>query len=102
MQSIGTVLKRSETAAPASGTDEAAIRAQTTSWAKAYNGGDVKAVAAQYADDALLLAPGAPGVSGRAAILDFFTKDVAGSKAAGVVFNINRLLQEGWEVALHS
>ncbi len=63
--------------------DETAIRAQSLSWEKAYNGGDAKGVAAQYADDALLLPPGASGVSGKAAILDFFTKDIAGSKAAG-------------------
>jgi ketosteroid isomerase-like protein len=66
--------------------DEASIRAQTTAWGKAYNGGDAKGVAAQYADDALLLPPGAPGVKGRTAILDYFTKDIAASKAAGVVF----------------
>ncbi len=82
-------------APPAAGADEAAIRAQTLSWAKAYNGGDAKGVAAQYADDALLLPPGAPGVRGRAAILDFFTKDIAGSKAAGVVFNINPKTEVG-------
>ncbi len=76
-------------APPASGADEAAIRAQSLSWAKAYNAGDATGVAAQYANGALLLPPGAPGVSGRAAILAFFTKDIAGSKAAGVVFNIN-------------
>ena len=58
------------------------------SWVKAYNGGDAKAVAALYAEDALLLPPGAPGVRGRAAILEFFTKDIAGSKAAGAVFAI--------------
>jgi uncharacterized protein (TIGR02246 family) len=69
--------------------DEAAIRAQTTSWEKAYNGGDAKGVAAQYADDALLLPPGASGVSGKAAILEFFTKDIAASKAAGAVFVVN-------------
>ena len=69
--------------------DEAAIRAQSVSWAKAYNGGDAAAVAAQYADDAILLPPGAPAVRGRPAILAFFSKDVAESKAAGVVFNIN-------------
>lgn len=76
-------------APPAAGADEAAIRAQSLSWAKAYNGGDAKAVAALYSDDALLLPPGAAGASGRAAILAFFTKDIAGSKAAGVVFNVN-------------
>lgn len=69
--------------------DEAAIRAQSTSWERAYNGGDAKAVAVLYAEDALLLPPGASGVSGRAAILEFFTKDVAGSKAAGAVFALN-------------
>ena len=76
-------------AASPTSADEAAIRAQTTSWEKAYNGGDAKAVAAQYAEDALLLPPGAPGVSGRAAIQAFFTKDIADSKAAGVVFVLN-------------
>jgi len=75
-------------ASPASA-DEAAIRAQTASWEKAYNGGDAKAVAALYAEDALLLPPGAAGVSGRAAILEFFTRDIAGTKAAGAVFVLN-------------
>jgi len=76
-------------AAPPASADEAAIRAQTTSWEKAYNGGDAKAVAALYADDALLLPPGASGVSGRAAILAFFTKDIADSTAAGAVFVVD-------------
>ena len=79
----------SHAAPPSAGANEAAIRAQTISWAKAYNGGDAEAVAAQYAKDALLLPPGAPGVSGRAAILAFFTKDIADSKAAGVVLIID-------------
>ena len=73
----------------AASADEAAIRAQTTSWGKAFNGGDAKAVAALYADDALVMPPGAPGVTGRAAILDFFTKEVANAKGAGAVFALN-------------
>jgi uncharacterized protein (TIGR02246 family) len=84
----GSLAGLAHAASPASA-DEAAIRAQTASWEKAYNGGDAKGVAAQYAEDALLLPPGAPGVSGLAAILAFFTKDTADSKAAGVVFVIN-------------
>ena len=72
-----------------SGADEAAIRAQTLSWVKAYNAGDAAAVTDQYAGDALLLPPGAPGARGQAAILAFFTRDIAGSQAAGVVFNLN-------------
>jgi uncharacterized protein (TIGR02246 family) len=75
--------------AQAKGGDEAAIRAQTTSWEKAYNAGDAAAVAALYADDAILLPPGAPAARGKAAILAFFTKDIAGSKAAGAVMVLN-------------
>lgn len=77
-------------ASPAASADEAAIRAQTTDWEKAYNAGDAKAVAALYTEDALLLPPGAPGVHGRAAIQAFFIKDIAESKAAGAVFVVNR------------
>ena len=73
----------------AASADETAIRAQTTNWEKAYNGGDAKSVAALYAEDALLLPPGAPGVSGRAAIQAFVTKDIASSKAGEAVFVIN-------------
>jgi uncharacterized protein (TIGR02246 family) len=69
--------------------DEAAIRGQTIAWEKAYNGGDAKGVAALYTEDALLLPPGAPAVRGRAAIMTFFTKDIADSKAGGVTFVIN-------------
>ena len=78
-----------QVASAASGDDEATIRAQSVSWAKAYNGGDVKGVVAQYAQDAVLLPPGAPAAKGRAAILAFFTKDMADSKAAGAVLNVN-------------
>ncbi len=76
-------------AAAAPGADEAAIRAQTTSWVKAYNAGDATAVTAQYADDAVLLPPGAPAMKGKPAILAFIAKDIAASKAADVVFNID-------------
>ena len=94
--------------APAAGGDEAAIRAQTTSWLNAYNGGNAKAVAALYAEDALLLPPGASAVKGRTAILAFFTKDIVGSKAGGVVFNINPKTDAGvsgdmgWESGTYS
>lgn len=85
---VGSMAGLAHAASPTTA-DEAALRAQTTNWGKAYNAGDAKAVAAQYAEDALLLPPGKPRVSGRAAILEFFTKDVAGSQAAGVVFGLN-------------
>ena len=73
----------------AAGADEAGIRAQTTNWVKGFNGGDAKAVAALYAEDAILLPPGAPGAKGHAAILAFLTKDIASAKAAGAVFNVD-------------
>ena len=85
---VGSMTGLAYAASPASA-DEVAIRAQTTSWGKAYNGGDAKAVAALYAEDALLRPPGASGVSGRAAILRYFTKDIADSKAAGAVFALD-------------
>jgi uncharacterized protein (TIGR02246 family) len=90
----GSMTGLAQAAAPAKA-DEAAVRAQTTSWEKAYNGGDAKGVAAQYAEDALLLPPGASGVRGRAAILEFFTKDIAGSKAAGAVFVLDPKTEVG-------
>jgi len=73
----------------AGGADETSIRAQTTSWVKAYNSGDAKAIAALYAEDAILLPPGAPGAKGRAAIQRFITKDIASSKEAGAVFSVD-------------
>jgi ketosteroid isomerase-like protein len=75
--------------------DIAAIRQQTVAWAKAYNAGDAKGVAAQYAEDALLMPPGVPAVRGQAAILAYFTKDVAASKAAGVTFVVERKTDVG-------
>ena len=76
-------------AASSRGADEAAIRAQTTSWEKAYNGSDAKTLAELYAEDALLLPPGVPGVKGRAAILAYFTKDIASSQAAAAIIALN-------------
>lgn len=73
--------------AHAAGADEAAIRAQTTTWIKAFNAGDAKMAAALYAEDAILLPPGAPGVKGRAAIEAFIAKESAGARAGGAVFN---------------
>ena len=51
--------------------------------------GATQTVAALYAEDAILLPPGAPAAKGRAAIVEFFTKDIAGSKAAGAVIVVN-------------
>jgi uncharacterized protein (TIGR02246 family) len=68
--------------------DEAAIRANTTAWATAYNSGDGEAMAAAYAEDAVLLPPNAPAVTGRAAIREFLETDSQTTRGAGLKFNI--------------
>jgi uncharacterized protein (TIGR02246 family) len=64
--------------------DAATLKADALVWFKLYNAGDAAGVAALYAEDGVLLAPGAPAVVGRAAIQDFLAKDIAASKAAGL------------------
>lgn len=88
-RALGIVTLAGAHAAAAASADEDAIRAQTRSWEQAYNAGDAKAVAALYAEDALLLPPGTPGVRGGAAIAEFLSKDIAGAKAGGVVMVID-------------
>jgi uncharacterized protein (TIGR02246 family) len=68
--------------------DEAAIRESTAGWAAAYNAGDGDAMAAHYAEDAVLLPPNAPAVSGRAAIGEFLAADSANTRAAGLKFKL--------------
>jgi len=68
---------------------EAAIHAITQAWAKAYNAGDGKAVSSLYADQAVLLPPGAPAAKGKAAIQTFFARDTAESAKAGIMFSID-------------
>jgi uncharacterized protein (TIGR02246 family) len=74
------------TAPSAAGTaaDEAAVRAVNTAWFKGYSTGDGAAVAALYAEDAVLSAPGVPAARGNAAIREFYVKDVASYVAAGL------------------
>jgi uncharacterized protein (TIGR02246 family) len=69
--------------------DEAAIRAINPAWAKAYNAADAKAISSLYAQQAVLLPPGAPAANGNAAINAYFTKDMAESAKAGVTFSLD-------------
>jgi ketosteroid isomerase-like protein len=66
----------------------AAIHAVDQVWLKAYNSGDVSTVVNQYAEDAVLLPPGAPSASGRAAIRAYFEKDIAASAKDGFKFSL--------------
>jgi uncharacterized protein (TIGR02246 family) len=70
--------------------DEAEIRKSisASNWATAFNAGDVDAIVAMYADDAVLQPPGAPAAAGRAAIREFMVADNASSRAAGYTLHM--------------
>jgi len=89
--SAGLLLLAGYTAASAADAskDEAAIRAISPVWAKAYNAANAKAITALYAEQAVLLPPGAPAAKGKAAIQAYFAKDTAESAKAGVTFTLD-------------
>lgn len=64
--------------------DAAAIRAGTVLWIAAYNAGEVDKIAELYTEDAVVMPTNASALTGRAAIKDFLTKDMAAAKAAGL------------------
>jgi uncharacterized protein (TIGR02246 family) len=70
--------------APNMAADETAARAVNIAWYKAYNAGDGAAVAALYAEDAVLNAPGAPAARGMASIREYYLNGAAASAAAGL------------------
>jgi ketosteroid isomerase-like protein len=73
-------------APPAANTtaDKAAVEAISIAWKNAYNAGDAAAVAALYAEDAVLSAPGERAVHGNASISEYFVQKVAEFSAAGL------------------
>ncbi|MGI9042854.1 MAG: YybH family protein [Gemmatimonadaceae bacterium] len=72
------------TAAPDTAADEAALRAAAPQWWDRYNAGDADGVAVLHAEDAIVMAPGAPAAVGRPAIREFMAGDIAASKSAGI------------------
>ena len=78
-------------ATPAADTaaDRSAIEAVNDAWGKAYNDADSAGLTALYTEDAVVNPPGTPQVRGRAAIQEFFTKDTAGVKAAGMTMALS-------------
>jgi len=85
---LAFAIPSAESSAADSAAEVAALQAVDQVWAKAYNAGDVDAVASLYDEHAVLLPPGAPGVAGRAAIRAFFAKDTAASAKEGVQFHL--------------
>jgi ketosteroid isomerase-like protein len=64
--------------------DEAKLEADAVSWFGHYANADADGMANLYAEDALLMPPGAPAVTGREGIKTFLGGDAAKSKAAGI------------------
>jgi uncharacterized protein (TIGR02246 family) len=64
--------------------EEAAVRAVNVAWGKAFAEDDAAGVAALYADDAVLSAPGRPSVRGKEAIQEAIAQEIAMVKAAGL------------------
>ncbi len=75
--------------------DSATIKANTEAWFKAFNAGNADAVAASYADDAVVMAPGSPPASGKAAIKQLVAKEIAGAKSGGVTLAQGKLNDVG-------
>lgn len=69
--------------------DQTALDGFAPAWEKAYNSGDTAGVVALYADDATLNAPGVSVAKGRAAIQEYFSKDIPATNAAGITMDIS-------------
>ena len=63
---------------------EAEVKAGVHTWLASYNAGDADAIAARYADDAVVMSPGAPAATGREAIRAMIAEQSAAAKAAGI------------------
>jgi|SRR5688500_8295326 uncharacterized protein (TIGR02246 family) len=83
--------------APAADTaaDRAAVEAVNDAWGKAYNAADAAGLTALYSENAAVNPPGVPQVRGHAAIQEFFTKDTAGAKAAGITMALSPQRESG-------
>jgi ketosteroid isomerase-like protein len=86
-QFAGVMILAAVFSTPVHGADEkAAIHAVDQAWLKAFRAADGDALAALYDEAAVLLPPGAPAVTGRAAIRDFLLKEAQGANKSGMVF----------------
>lgn len=89
-QCAGVMVVAAMCAAPAIAADAkaelAAIHAADQAWLKAFSAADGDGLARLYDEEAVLLPPGAPAVTGRAAIREFLLKEAQGANQAGMVF----------------
>lgn len=75
--------------------DETKLKAHEPVWFDLYAKGDAAGVANLYAQDAILMPPGAPAVTGRAAIQTYFVSDMAATKKAGVTLKLGQFTGVG-------
>lgn len=82
----------------------ATIRAGTEAWVKLFNGGKAAPMLALYAEDAVVMAPGAPSARGHPAIKPVLEKEIAGAKAGGLTFALGSENEVGvsGDLAWHS
>lgn len=66
----------------------AAVREVNVAWGIAYAAGDADGVAAVYAEDAVVLAPGTATATGREAIRAVIANDIAATRAAGLTLTL--------------
>lgn len=71
-------------ASPDAAADQAKLQADALKWFEFYAKGDADGIANLYAEDALLMPPGVPAVTGRAKIKTFLAADAASTRAAGI------------------
>lgn len=78
---IGTACDRAPGRTAAEGPERAGadvLAGVRTAWVAAYNAGDAEALAAHFADEALLLPPGEPALAGRLAVERYLRQMLAG------------------------
>jgi ketosteroid isomerase-like protein len=83
---IGVLLSLSTTAfAAVQPTDpEATFHAGTIEWIDAYNAGEPDRIIALYSEDAIVMPPDAPSVTGDAALRSFLADEMAEAKKGGI------------------
>jgi ketosteroid isomerase-like protein len=83
---IGVLLSLSTTAfAAEQPTDpEATFHAGTIEWIDAYNAGEPDRIIALYSEDAIVMPPDAPSVTGDAALRSFLADEMAEAKKGGI------------------
>jgi len=66
--------------------DMVALRGTDLAWVKHFNAGNPNGVAVLYEENAVLLPPNAPAVTGRAAIRSFLAGQMSAARKAGLTF----------------